>query len=408
MKLRKLLIALLAAALLCTAVGAAGYSDLPDTHWANKQVAYLQGEIKGYPDATFRPNNTVTRAEFLTMFARVAYPEEYQAQDASAWWQPAYAVCTAHELLADIAGDRAEPMPRHEIASLLGRFCSGWGGMNESTSAAMPLNINWKEQRLESPERQPIFSDTAKYERSSDNIRFCANQGLLTGYPDGSFQPDKGVTRAEAATVIARLKAQLSLREKGCDYVCTVGQYWLMQCQTEKTRSLALYEPYTGKLHETIFSGGKTAADAEGPLATTLLSGSDGIYVWGEAGLYKRSGDALEQITADPVFDLCWSGDTRLYYLSWDAEKETPSYFGGGVYYPCASQVKLLTLSGSGAKTALLASRDAQDPMMNLTNIYVENEKIYAAGSYFMGMADYHAALFEVKDGKLSLLFGAY
>ena len=84
MKLRKLLIALLAAALLCTAVGAAGYSDLPDTHWANKQVAYLQGEIKGYPDATFRPNNTVTRAEFLTMFARVAYPEEYQAQDASA------------------------------------------------------------------------------------------------------------------------------------------------------------------------------------------------------------------------------------------------------------------------------------------------------------------------------------
>lgn len=45
---------------------------------------------------------------------------------------------------------------------------------------------------------------------------------------------------------------------------------------------------------------------------------------------------------------------------------------------------------------------------MNLTNIYVENEKVYAAGSYFMGMADYHAALFEVKDGKLSLLFGAY
>ena len=384
MKLRKLLIALLAAALLCTAVGAAGYSDLPDTHWANKQAAYLQGEIKGYPDGTFRPNNTVTRAEFLTMFARVAYPEEYQAQDASAWWQPAYAVCTAHELLADITGDRAEPMPRHEIASLLGRFCSGWGGMNESTSAAMPLNINWKEQRLESPERQPIFSDTAKYERSSDNIRFCANQGLLTGYPDGSFQPDKGVTRAEAATVIARLKAQLSLREKGCDYVCTVGQYWLMQCQTEKTRSLALYEPYTGKLHETIFSRGKTAADVGGPLAATLLIGSDGMYVWGEAGLYKRSGDALEQITADPVFDLCWSGDTHLYYLSWDAGKETPSYFGGGVYYPCASQVKLLTLSGSGAKTTLLASRDAQDPMMNLTNIYVENEKIYAAGSYFM------------------------
>lgn len=142
MKLRKLLIALLAAALLCTAVGAAGYSDLPDTHWANKQAAYLQGEIKGYPDGTFRPNNTVTRAEFLTMFARVAYPEEYQAQEASAWWQPAYAVCTAHELLADITGDRAEPMPRHEIASLLGRFC----------------------QRLGRHERKHVGSDAAQHQ----------------------------------------------------------------------------------------------------------------------------------------------------------------------------------------------------------------------------------------------------
>ena len=35
-----------------------------------------------------------------------------------------------------------------------------------------------------------------------------ANQGLLTGYPDGSFKPEKGVTRAEAAAVLVRFLRQ--------------------------------------------------------------------------------------------------------------------------------------------------------------------------------------------------------
>ena len=57
------------------------------------------------------------------------------------------------------------------------------------------------------------------------SVLISANQGLLTGYPDGSFKPGKGVTRAEAAAILARLKAQLVLREKkGCEYVCTVGE----------------------------------------------------------------------------------------------------------------------------------------------------------------------------------------
>ncbi len=36
-------------------------------------------------------------------------------------------------------------------------------------------------------------------------IRRCIERGLLKGYPDGSFQPDKPVTRAELATVLRRL-----------------------------------------------------------------------------------------------------------------------------------------------------------------------------------------------------------
>lgn len=36
-------------------------------------------------------------------------------------------------------------------------------------------------------------------------IRRCIERGLLKGYPDGSFQPDKPVTRAELAVILDRL-----------------------------------------------------------------------------------------------------------------------------------------------------------------------------------------------------------
>lgn len=40
---------------------------------------------------------------------------------------------------------------------------------------------------------------------AEDDIRWCVEHGFMKGYPDGSFQPDKPVTRAELATVIRRM-----------------------------------------------------------------------------------------------------------------------------------------------------------------------------------------------------------
>lgn len=41
-----------------------------------------------------------------------------------------------------------------------------------------------------------------------EDIDWCIDRGLLTGYPDGTFQPDKPITRAEMAVIIRRI----------CDY----------------------------------------------------------------------------------------------------------------------------------------------------------------------------------------------
>ena len=405
MKLRRLLIGFLTVLLLSAAVSAAEYSDVSDTHWANEQIVYLQDEITGYPDGTFRPEKTVSRAEFLTLFARIAFPDEWKQAEGDEWWKAAYDVCTAHRLLDDTAGSRAEAMPRGEIAALLDRFCSGWGGVHERADAANQLNINWTEQRMESPEWQPLWPDAAEY---GNSVLVCANQGLLTGYPDGSFKPEKGVTRAEAAAILARLKAQLALREKGCEYVCTVGAYWLMQYSLSGSVGLGLYEPLTGKTVQTVGLW-KAAQGVNGYVAfDRLLSGSDGIYVWGRAGLYKRSGNTLEQIVAEPVLDFCWYGDNTLYYLSWDDTKPIPAYVYAAVYSPCASRVMKLENPGQNAVRSILAARDESSPTQNLTDIYVEYGTLYVAGSYCMGIADLHAALYEAKDGKLVALFGEY
>ena len=405
MKLRRLLIGFLTVLLLSAAVSAAEYSDVSDAHWANEQIVYLQDEITGYPDGTFRPEKTVSRAEFLTLFARIAFPDEWKQAEGDEWWKAAYDVCTSHRLLDDTAGSRSEAMPRGEIAALLDRFCSGWGGVHERADAANQLNINWTEQRMESPERQPLWPDAAEY---GNSVLVCANQGLLTGYPDGSFKPGKGVTRAEAAAILARLKAQLALREKGCEYVCTVGAYWLMQYSLSGSVGLGLYEPLTGKTVQTVGLW-KAAQRVNGYVAfDRLLSGSDGIYVWGRAGLYKRSGNTLEQIVAEPVLDFCWYGDNTLYYLSWDDTKPIPAYVYAAVYSPCASRVMKLENPGQNAVRSILAERDESSPTQNLTDIYVEYGTLYVAGSYCMGIADLHAALYEVKDGKLVALFGEY
>jgi peptide/nickel transport system substrate-binding protein len=47
----------------------AKFSDVPEDYWAYKQISKMVelGILKGYPDGTFKPENSVTRAEFATM-----------------------------------------------------------------------------------------------------------------------------------------------------------------------------------------------------------------------------------------------------------------------------------------------------------------------------------------------------
>ena len=47
---------------------AASFNDINEEHWAYASVDQLvnEGTINGYDDGSFRPNGTVTRAEYIT------------------------------------------------------------------------------------------------------------------------------------------------------------------------------------------------------------------------------------------------------------------------------------------------------------------------------------------------------
>ncbi len=72
----KKVLAVILVLLLLVGIGAWGrvfaqakFSDVPEDYWAYKQISKMVelGILKGYPDGTFKPENSVTRAEFATM-----------------------------------------------------------------------------------------------------------------------------------------------------------------------------------------------------------------------------------------------------------------------------------------------------------------------------------------------------
>ena len=75
------------------------FSDVPGTHALNTAISTIAnaGIINGYPDGTFRPDNTITRAEFASILSKFVEVtgEEVSFSDVSGHW--------AESVIADIA-----------------------------------------------------------------------------------------------------------------------------------------------------------------------------------------------------------------------------------------------------------------------------------------------------------------
>ena len=171
------------------------FTDLTG-HWAAPDVRFLadQGIIQGFPDGSFRPDQPTSRAEFLTLLARqVALAPLTQGSiplavtPADHWALPVVRALAAAGVVRAGDGDPLDlgaPVARGEMARWLVR-ARGWD------AAGQPVDT--------------YLSDVPGHPEAAA-LSAAVARGIFNGYPDRTFRPTAGATRAEVAAAMARLR----------------------------------------------------------------------------------------------------------------------------------------------------------------------------------------------------------
>lgn len=130
----------------------------------------------GYPDDTLRLTSTITRAEFATALTRVLGDDPGPAPG-DAWWTP-YVKRLAERGITGAGGDWTAPISRGEMARWMGR-------------AALAEKV---------PTLPLTFPDLTDRDALA-----AAGAGVIRGYDDGLFHPDRTAERVHAALMLVRL-----------------------------------------------------------------------------------------------------------------------------------------------------------------------------------------------------------
>ncbi|HHW40126.1 MAG TPA: S-layer homology domain-containing protein [Syntrophomonadaceae bacterium] len=207
-----LLVLTLVAAIPLSASAAAVFKDI-NRHWAEESIAALaeKGYIKGYPDGTFRPDNTVSRAEFLAILTAClgikpdGATTVYFSDTRNHW-----ALAQINEMVK-----RGVLVPAEYPGGL-----NPNGPILRSETAAMLVRALGKEPSA----GEPAFSDRTSLNKSMYRgyIKAASELGLVSGYPDGEFKPFEKVTRAQACIMFNKFLAKLGISSSpGTSYPST-------------------------------------------------------------------------------------------------------------------------------------------------------------------------------------------
>ncbi len=150
------------------------------------------GYIIGYPDGTVRPENYITRAEVATIFFRMLTDESR----ARVWSQ--------NNSFSDVSATDwfNNAVSTLENAGVIGGYSDGTFRPNEYITRAELVKIAVSFYGT-SAGKDTHFSDTSAH-WANDFIEAAREMGFIDGYTDGTFRPDRLVTRAEAMKIINR------------------------------------------------------------------------------------------------------------------------------------------------------------------------------------------------------------
>ena len=149
--------------------------------------------IVGYGNGEVRPQNNITRAEVATIFFRLLTDDvrdenltktnRYSDVTRADWYNTAVSTLSSMGIITGYPDGTFRPnaaITRAEFAAIAARFDND----GDKTAAK--------------------FSDIASH-WAKDEISIAYNNGWITGYPDGTFGPQRDITRAETMTLVNRV-----------------------------------------------------------------------------------------------------------------------------------------------------------------------------------------------------------
>lgn len=164
-------------------------------HWAASGIARWtnSGVVSGYGDGSFRPDRSISRAEFVSVINKlfglsVKSDVNFADVPASAWYSSQLAIAKHAGYYEGFSENRAmadAAITRQDAATLLSRIFEA-AGSPAQTAPATP------------------YTDSAAISGYAKEA-VAALSGIITGYSDGSFKPQGNLTRAETVTLIDRI-----------------------------------------------------------------------------------------------------------------------------------------------------------------------------------------------------------
>lgn len=199
-------IGLLLSPLEMNAVGSSQFKDVPATHWAKSAIdtAVKKGYFKGYSDNTFRPNATITRAEFAAILSRLSKNEvkekQVDFQDINGHWaESAIKQAVGMGFINTKDYSKFQPgkaMTRREMAKWM--------------ASGLAANDTDYQKAIEDTSTESALVPVAEFYKGGLSktdypyVSVALGTGLMAGYSDGTFGPGKTTTRAEAAVILSR------------------------------------------------------------------------------------------------------------------------------------------------------------------------------------------------------------
>ncbi|MCU5424323.1 S-layer homology domain-containing protein [Bacillus tropicus] len=167
------------------------FPDVPG--WVQESVYYLVHKkvISGMPDGTFSPSKVLSRAEAATIMAKILKLEVSEGE------KPTFTDSQDHWATPYIAAVEKAGVIKGEGN---GKFNPN-GQMTRAAMATMLVQAYQLEKKVH--EELPTLFPDVKDHWGEKFINILVGMGISSGVDGGRWQPDRSITRAEAAQLVA-------------------------------------------------------------------------------------------------------------------------------------------------------------------------------------------------------------